>query len=130
MTEAATLGARIKAARRKRRLTQEQLAAAAGITRTTVQNIEAGRTGTTHHIQEIADALDVNVEYLLDDDQPTVAQDDRGPEQVVIRVRTPRQKRFAERLRVLIEEMDAEDAEEAARRAMATPDEGSGTAIG
>lgn len=130
MTEATTLGARIKAARRKRRLTQEQLAAAAGITRTTVQNIEAGRTGTTHHIQEIADALDVTVEYLLDDDQPTVAQDDRGPEQVVIRVRTPRQKRFAERLRVLIEEMYAEDAEEAARRAMATPDEGSGTAIG
>jgi transcriptional regulator with XRE-family HTH domain len=70
MGETVALGQRIRAARKRRRLTQEQLATAAGITRTTVQNIENGRTSEPYKVDEIAAALGIPVEELL-----TPAQD-------------------------------------------------------
>lgn len=126
----ATLGERIRALRKKRRMTQEDLATAAGVRRSTIQNIESGRTNEPYSVDKIATALGVPVGHLLDG-APAGLDDREGAEdEVVIRVRTPKQREFAERLRDLVEQMDAEDAEEAARRALATPDEGPDTATG
>lgn len=60
------LGQRIREARRQRKFTQEKLAAAVQLTRTSITNIECGRQPVlAHHLVAFAKALGVSVESLL-----------------------------------------------------------------
>ncbi len=60
------LGKRIRQARQQKRLTQQALADAIELTRTSVTNIECGRQPVmTHHLVRIARAVGVPVESLL-----------------------------------------------------------------
>lgn len=64
----ADLGTRIAARRRALRLTQAELAARIGLTRTSIANIEAGRQRTlAHQLGGIANALDLGLSALLPD---------------------------------------------------------------
>lgn len=60
------LGARIRTARNATGMTQEQLAPRAGLTRTSIANIEAGRFSTSsYHLFLIAQACNVSVADLF-----------------------------------------------------------------
>ncbi len=60
------IGARIRAARRERGLTQDGLAAAVGVSRSAVAQWETGRAGQlTQHLAALAVALGVGEEVLL-----------------------------------------------------------------
>jgi transcriptional regulator with XRE-family HTH domain len=60
------IGPRIRAARRGRSLTQDELADLIGVSRSAVAQWETGRTGqVTGNLSRIAGALEVNVEYLM-----------------------------------------------------------------
>jgi len=66
MSEAAYIGRNLKAARVRRLLTQEELAEKAGVSPSTIVNIE--RDQTVPHfrtIRKLAEALDVNPTSLL-----------------------------------------------------------------
>jgi len=66
MSEAAYIGRNLKAARVRRLLTQEELAEKAGVSPSTIVNIE--RDQTVPHfstIRKLADALDVDPTSLL-----------------------------------------------------------------
>lgn len=60
-----TLGGRIAIARKARRLTQADLAKLAGITQSSVALLENGSSKTSHNAVELAQALEVPVEWLL-----------------------------------------------------------------
>jgi transcriptional regulator with XRE-family HTH domain len=73
----ATVGARIRAARRRRGLTQAGLAAAVGVTRSAVAQWETERAGQVRgNLTRIAAVLGVSVEQLLH----AGAADAAGPE--------------------------------------------------
>ena len=60
------LGKRIRAARKQRKFTQEKLATAVQLTRTSITNIEAGRQPVlAHHLVRLARALAMTVPELL-----------------------------------------------------------------
>lgn len=60
------LGKRIRDARKHRKFTQEKLATAVQLTRTSITNIEAGRQPVlAHHLVRLARALAVTVPELL-----------------------------------------------------------------
>lgn len=61
-----TLGAKIRAAREARRMTQEGLAKAAGVSRSSVGNIETGRhSQTMDTVGKVALALDIDTGSLV-----------------------------------------------------------------
>lgn len=67
------LGARVRALRRSGGFTQQQLANASGVTRSSIANIEAGRQGTpTTKLGDLARALGVTVGDLMDETAPAV----------------------------------------------------------
>lgn len=71
-TDPGSVGARIAAARRTRRLDQEQLAAAAFVSLSTIRKIEQGKRNPSDDVLEaIADALDVDPARLLGTAQRT-----------------------------------------------------------
>ena len=59
-----TLGQRIRALRKARKMTQTQLADAAGIISQAVSDLEIGKTQTTGYLSELARALGTTAEYL------------------------------------------------------------------
>ena len=60
------IGARIRAVRAENGLTQDQLAAAVGVSRSAVAQWETGRAGQiTGNLTRIASVLAVNVEFLM-----------------------------------------------------------------
>ena len=60
------LGATIKAQRRARGLTQQQLATQLGISRASLANVETGRQRVLiHQLYELADQLSINIQELL-----------------------------------------------------------------
>lgn len=66
MSTAQDIGTRIREARLDRGLTQDQLAAEVGVSRSAVAQWETGRTGqVTGNLSRIAMALEVNVEHLI-----------------------------------------------------------------
>ena len=76
MTQPSEIGARIKDARRKHGWTQDDLAAAVGVSRSAVAQWETGRAGQlTPNLTRIASVLGVGVEFL------TLGEDKRGPVQ-------------------------------------------------
>ncbi|WP_074413214.1 helix-turn-helix domain-containing protein [Mycolicibacterium fortuitum] len=66
-TVRARVGARIRAIRLEKGLTQEGLALASGVTRNVLIHVELGRRGVLYErLFDIADALDVPVSDLMD----------------------------------------------------------------
>lgn len=66
----ATLGARLRALRNDRNLTQEEMAKIAGITRPQLANLEANRSGPSMKaLIAMADNLDVSTDWLLGRDK-------------------------------------------------------------
>lgn len=62
------IGAEVRVAREAAELSQQQLAAAVGVTRTSITNLEAGRQQTPLHVlYAIADACGVPLKTLLPD---------------------------------------------------------------
>lgn len=61
-----TFGYRVRAARKTRGMTQTQLAAASGLSQTTISDIERGRNASSADIVALARALDVRAEWLAD----------------------------------------------------------------
>lgn len=60
------LGRRINATRKRRGMTQEELADRVGLTRTSITNIEKGRQKVLSHLLvELSDALNVSLHDLL-----------------------------------------------------------------
>jgi SOS-response transcriptional repressor LexA len=59
-----TLGTRLKQARLKKKLTQEELAEAVGIKQQAVQRIEAGKVRSTSYVVQLARVLTVTPEWL------------------------------------------------------------------
>jgi SOS-response transcriptional repressor LexA len=58
------LGTRLKQARQKKKLTQEDLASAIGIKQQAIQRIEAGKVKSTSYIVQMSRVLDVSPEWL------------------------------------------------------------------
>ncbi|HEY4041584.1 MAG TPA: helix-turn-helix transcriptional regulator [Rhodopila sp.] len=82
------IGTRIRAVRRERGLTQDDLADEVGVSRSAVAQWETGRTGqVTGNLSRIANALGVNVEYLMIGDDKRAAGDVRqGDELALLRL--------------------------------------------
>lgn len=67
MSESGTIGSRLRAIRRERSLTQEELAEAAGVSREIVAKLEQGRrqSARTTTLMKLSDALDVDLSELI-----------------------------------------------------------------
>eukprot|EP00659_Diplonema_papillatum_P005163 gene5163-7897_t len=64
---------RLKAARRHAKLNQGELAAKAGITQTSISDLERGKSKATAHVVKIADACGVSAKWLSDEIGPMLA---------------------------------------------------------
>jgi transcriptional regulator with XRE-family HTH domain len=82
------IGIRIRAARRDRGLTQDELAEQVGVSRSAVAQWETGRAGQiTGNLSRIAGALEVNVEYLMyGDDKRAAGEVRQGDELALLRL--------------------------------------------
>ena len=82
------IGTRIRAARRDRGPTQEELADRVGVSRSAVAQWETGRAGqVTGNLSRIAGVLEVNVEYLMyGDDKRAVGDVRQGDELALLRL--------------------------------------------
>lgn len=66
MSSPREIGQRIRLTRQERRITQEELASAVGVSRSAVAQWETGRSGQiTGNLARIAQVLGVGVEYLM-----------------------------------------------------------------
>ena len=80
-----SVGTRIRALRRARGLTQDDLAAACGVSRSAVAQWETDRAGQLRgNITRIAEALDASIEHLLQGARP--AEPATGDELAMLRL--------------------------------------------
>src|SRR6202789_3159111 len=82
------IGTRIRAIRRERGMTQDELADLVGVSRSAVAQWETGRTGqVTGNLSRIAGVLGVNVEYLMyGDDKRAAGAVRQGDELALLRL--------------------------------------------
>jgi transcriptional regulator with XRE-family HTH domain len=82
------IGTRIRALRREKGLTQDELAGLVGVSRSAVAQWETGRTGQiTGNLSRIAGSLDASVEYLVyGADQSGPMQARQGDELALLRL--------------------------------------------
>lgn len=82
------IGSRIRATRKDRGLTQDELADKVGVSRSAVAQWETGRTGQiTGNLSRIAGVLEVNVEYLMyGDDKRAPGEVRQGDELALLRL--------------------------------------------
>ena len=71
---------RLKAARRHAKLNQVELAARAGITQTSISDLERGKSKATAHVVKIADACGVSAKWLSDEVGPMTSTGFGGSE--------------------------------------------------
>jgi transcriptional regulator with XRE-family HTH domain len=72
MSTPGEIGERIRVARQERRITQEELASAVGVSRSAVAQWETGRSGqVTGNLARIAQVLGVGVEFLMHGSGPS-----------------------------------------------------------
>lgn len=74
-----TFAERLRAARRAAKLSQVQLAKKTGLSQTTISNIESGRNDGSREILQLAKALKVNAEWLLNGVGPREGQPEDEP---------------------------------------------------
>jgi transcriptional regulator with XRE-family HTH domain len=88
MSTPSDIGARVRAARRDRGLTQDELAGQVGVSRSAVAQWETGRAGqVTGNLSRIAGVLEVNVEYLMyGDDKRGAGEVRQGDELALLRL--------------------------------------------
>jgi transcriptional regulator with XRE-family HTH domain len=116
MPDPASIGARIRAARAAKSMTQGDLAQVVGVSRSAVAQWETGRSGQiTGNLARIAAALDVGVEHLtLGEDPRAEAGAARGDELAILRLYrdcAPEDKQLLLRMaRRLIARVDATPA--------------------
>jgi transcriptional regulator with XRE-family HTH domain len=60
-----TTGTKLKLIREKKKLSQEELAHAVGVTQTTICNWEHGKSIKHEYITKLAEALEVPIDFLL-----------------------------------------------------------------
>lgn len=81
-----TLGESVKSERKKAGLTQEDLAKKAGLSQSTISDIERGRNESSREVMAIADALGVTVEDLFRTGRSTLTKQEQrhifGPTKV------------------------------------------------
>jgi transcriptional regulator with XRE-family HTH domain len=81
------IGTRIKALRREKGLSQDELAQRVGVSRSAVAQWETGRTGqVTGNLSRIAGALDASVEYLVYGDDKRASGVMQGDELAMLRL--------------------------------------------
>lgn len=112
-----TLGGRIATARRARKLTQADLAKLAGINQSSVALLESGSSKTSHNAVELAQALQVPVEWLLNGESSAPSSDrsdseahDDSDESLALTTQKSLDS-FAERLTFLREERQLTQAQ-------------------
>lgn len=79
-----TVGERVRRAREAEGLTQEQLAAKAGVTQNTISNLERGFTSTSRELPAIARALRRNLAWLTRGDGPELQETLRATERASV----------------------------------------------
>lgn len=65
MEKSGTFSERLKASRKMRGLSQEEVAQRAGIKQTSYSQLENGRSKSSRHLLQLAEALDVDPHWLL-----------------------------------------------------------------
>ncbi len=60
-----TTGTKIRYLREKKKISQEALAHAVGVSQVTIGNWEQGKSIKHEYIKRLADALDISIEYLF-----------------------------------------------------------------
>ena len=68
---------RIKEARKNKGITQEQLGSLIGVAKTTITGYEKNREPTAAKVGEIADALDVDANFLYQDEMRELKHKDK-----------------------------------------------------
>lgn len=116
-----TLGGRIATARRARKLTQTDLAKLVGITQSSVALLESGSSKSSHNAIELAEALRVPVDWLINGEGPAPFADTSGSsthndsgESIVLTAQKSLGS-FAERMTFLREERQLTQAQLAAK---------------
>jgi len=116
-----TLGGRIATARRARKLTQTDLAKLVGITQSSIALLESGSSKSSHNAIELAEALKVPVDWLVNGEGPAPFADTSGSsthndsgESIVLTAQKSLGS-FAERLTFLREERQLTQAQLAAK---------------
>ncbi|WP_396194179.1 helix-turn-helix domain-containing protein [Flavobacterium sp.] len=69
-----TTGTKIRRLREQKRWSQEELAYRVGVSQVTIGNWEQGKSIKHDYLQRLAQALEVTVIFLLEDDQPLKVQ--------------------------------------------------------
>jgi transcriptional regulator with XRE-family HTH domain len=64
-----TTGIKIRHLREKKRLSQEELAHLVGVSQVTIGNWEQGKSIKHEYIKKLADALEIQMEYLLQEEK-------------------------------------------------------------
>lgn len=64
-----TTGTKIRYLREKKKISQEELAHAVGVSQVTIGNWEQGKSIKHDYIKKLADALEISIDYLFEESQ-------------------------------------------------------------
>lgn len=64
-----TTGTKIRYLREKKKISQEALAYAVGVSQVTIGNWEQGKSIKHEYIKKLADALEISIDYLFEESQ-------------------------------------------------------------
>lgn len=69
-----TTGTKIRYLREKKKISQEALAYAVGVSQVTIGNWEQGKSIKHEYIKKLADALEISIDYLFEENQSNTIQ--------------------------------------------------------